>query len=132
MVTSIRVSDKFKEVVKQNRLNNETIEETLKRLISYNPVSEKISNTYENPAFVIECFDLDKYGNQDPKSVKSLNVTWKKLSESKAGTIFSIPGEFTIKDSAEILFINENIALINFRRTNLKDEVAAFHFLNTK
>ena len=106
--TTITMSKEFKNELEQLKINNESMEEMLRRVIRGS--KERIIKYGEPIAFVLEQYD------NDSDEVKDIGISWSKLIDSKEGETydFDYKSSNCINESAKILIKSEDYILVDF------------------
>ena len=106
--TTIMISKKFKEYLKEKSIDNESYEETIKRLIPGDV--EKYDSIYEAPAIILH--DYEKGEN--------IFITWQDLRDGNVGDVFDadIECESMNHEFAEIVYHDEKSALLKITLWN--------------
>ena len=106
--TTITMSKEFREELEELRINDETMEEMLKRVIKGS--KETITQHYEPLAFTLEQYD------EITERTELIQVFWSQLFASNEGDVydFNYKSSTCVNESAKIIVREKDYILVEF------------------
>lgn len=125
-MSTIRLTEELKTVLKEAAIEDESYEQTIRRLLGGTCVN--LNNLYEKPAF--------KLTRQYPQyNFEHLNISWNMLKNSEVGDIFEVDyylncGYVRLSDERlKILYVDDKVCIAQYLKSCIKDDTSTvFNF----